>query len=62
MKKPVLVLFFVGGVTFMEIAALNLLIKKSSFPNEILCCTSKVVIKLKSTYATEFISIITVGQ
>jgi hypothetical protein len=42
-KKPVLVIFFVGGVTFMEIAALRLLSRKSSFPYEILCCTTKVV-------------------
>lgn len=41
--KPVLVIFFVGGVTFMEVAALRLLTKKSSFPYQILCCTTKVV-------------------
>jgi hypothetical protein len=46
----------------MEIAAVTLLSKKSSFPYEILCCISKDVIKLKSTYKTEIISNITVGQ
>lgn len=42
-KKPVLVVFFVGGVTFMEIAALRLLTKKATFPYQILCCTTKVM-------------------
>lgn len=42
-KKPVLMVFYVGGVTFMEIAALRLLSKKPSFPFQIICCTTKVV-------------------
>ena len=39
----VLIVYFVGGVTFMEIAALRLLSKRESFPYSILICTTKVV-------------------
>ena len=42
-KKHVLIVYFVGGVTFMEIAALRLLSKRESFPFSILICTTKVV-------------------
>lgn len=42
-KKHVLIVYYVGGVTFMEIAALRLLSKRESFPYSILICTTKVV-------------------
>lgn len=42
-KKPVLLVYFVGGVTFMEIAALRLLSKRPSFPYSIICCTTTVL-------------------
>jgi hypothetical protein len=42
-QKPVLLLYFVGGVTFMEIAALRFLSKRPSFPYNIVCCTTEIV-------------------
>lgn len=42
-RKPTLMVLFVGGVTYMEIAALRFLSKRQSFPYHILCCTTKVV-------------------
>ena len=41
-KKPVLLVLYVGGVTFMEIAALRFLSKRPNFPYEIICCTTKI--------------------
>merc|ERR1712194_152159 len=42
-KKPVLLVYFVGGVTFMELAALRFLSKRPSFPYCIACCTTEIV-------------------
>mmetsp|Transcript_5735 Transcript_5735/g.8136 ORF Transcript_5735/g.8136 Transcript_5735/m.8136 type:complete len:433 (+) Transcript_5735:1-1299(+) len=42
-RKPALLVFFVGGVTFMEIAAMRFLSKRPSFPYHIICCTTKVI-------------------
>eukprot|EP00804_Cyclotella_cryptica_P022461 CCRYP_015090-RA/>CCRYP_015090-RA protein AED:0.00 eAED:0.00 QI:44/1/1/1/1/1/2/2000/882 len=42
-QKPVLLLYFVGGVTYMEIAALRFLSKRPSFPYTIVCCTTEIV-------------------
>lgn len=42
-KKPTLLVFFVGGVTFMEIAALRFLSKRQTFPYHIICCTTKII-------------------
>jgi len=42
-RKPVMLVFFIGGVTFMEIAALRFLNKNVSFPYEIVCCTTKII-------------------
>jgi hypothetical protein len=41
--KPVLLVYFVGGVTFMELAALRFLSRRSSFPYDIVCCTTEIV-------------------
>jgi hypothetical protein len=42
-KKPVLMIMYVGGVTYMELAALRFLSKRASFPYHIVCCTTKVI-------------------
>lgn len=42
-KKPILLVFFVGGVTFMELSALRHISKSPDFPYEIVCCTTKIV-------------------
>uniref|UniRef100_A0A7S2WG57 Vacuolar protein sorting-associated protein 33A n=2 Tax=Eucampia antarctica TaxID=49252 RepID=A0A7S2WG57_9STRA len=42
-QKPVLLVFFIGGVTFMEIAALRFLSKRTIFPYQIICCTTKII-------------------
>jgi len=42
-NKPVLLVYFVGGVTYMEIAAMRFLSKRPSFPFTILCCTTKII-------------------
>jgi hypothetical protein len=42
-KKPVLMIMYVGGVTYMELAALRFLSKRPSFPYHIVCCTTKVM-------------------
>jgi hypothetical protein len=42
-KKPVLMLMYVGGVTYMELAALRFLSKRPNFPYHIVCCTTKVI-------------------
>ena len=42
-KKPVLMVFFVGGVTYMELAALRFLSKRPSFPYHIITVTTKVI-------------------
>jgi len=42
-RKPTLIVMFVGGVTYMEIAALRFLSKRPSFPYHIICVTTKVI-------------------
>lgn len=42
-KKPTLMVLFVGGVTYMEIASMRFLSKRPSFPYHIVCCTTKVI-------------------
>ena len=42
-KKPTLLMVYVGGVTYMEIAALRFLSKRASFPYHIVVVTTKVV-------------------
>lgn len=42
-NKPVLLVYFVGGVTYMEIAAMRFLSKRPSFPYSIVCCTTKII-------------------
>mmetsp|Transcript_28546 Transcript_28546/g.60855 ORF Transcript_28546/g.60855 Transcript_28546/m.60855 type:complete len:959 (+) Transcript_28546:46-2922(+) len=42
-EKPVLLVYFVGGVTFMELAALRFLSRRPSFPYNIVCCTTEIV-------------------
>ena len=42
-KKPVLLVYFVGGVTYAEIAAIRFLSKRSGFPFTIVCCTTKII-------------------
>ncbi|GAX11505.1 hypothetical protein FisN_22Lh196 [Fistulifera solaris] len=42
-KKPVLIVTYVGGVTFTELAALRFLSKRPSFPYHIVCLTTKVM-------------------
>jgi hypothetical protein len=41
--KPVLLVYFVGGVTFMELAALRFLSRRPTFPYNIVCCTTEIV-------------------
>jgi hypothetical protein len=42
-KKPVLMVYFVGGATYMEIAALRFLSKRPTFPYSIVTCTTEIV-------------------
>jgi len=42
-KKPVLLVYFVGGVTFMEVASLRFLSRRASFPYSIVIGTTSVV-------------------
>jgi hypothetical protein len=42
-SKPVLLVYFVGGVTFMELAAFRFLSRRPSFPYNIVCCTTEIV-------------------
>jgi vacuolar protein sorting-associated protein 33A len=42
-RKPTLVVFYLGGVTYMELASLRFLSKRPAFPYHILCVTSKIV-------------------
>ena len=41
--KKVMICYYVGGVTFMEIAALRFLSAKPDFPFRIIVCTTKLV-------------------
>ena len=42
-EKPVMMVYYVGGVTFMEIAALRFLSESAAFPYKIVVATTKVV-------------------
>lgn len=42
-KKPKLLVFFVGGVTFMEIHCLRFLSKLPKFPYQIICGTTEIL-------------------
>lgn len=42
-SKPVLLVYFVGGITFMELAAFRFLSRRPSFPYNIVCCTTEIV-------------------
>ncbi len=42
-EKPVLLVYYVGGVTFMELAGLRFLSRRPSFPYTIVCCTTEIV-------------------
>lgn len=42
-NKPVLLVYFVGGVTYMEIAAIRFLSKRPSFPYQIVIATTEIV-------------------
>ena len=42
-KKPTLIVFYLGGVTLMEIASLRFLSKRPTFPYHIVCVTTKVI-------------------
>ena len=41
--KKIMICYYIGGVTFMEIAALRFLSAKPDFPFRIIVCTTKVV-------------------
>lgn len=41
--KPVLLVYFVGGITFMELAAFRFLSRHHSCPYNIVCCTTEIV-------------------
>eukprot|EP00814_Leptocylindrus_danicus_P010028 CAMPEP_0116033804 /NCGR_PEP_ID=MMETSP0321-20121206/19213_1 /TAXON_ID=163516 /ORGANISM="Leptocylindrus danicus var. danicus, Strain B650" /LENGTH=694 /DNA_ID=CAMNT_0003509961 /DNA_START=24 /DNA_END=2109 /DNA_ORIENTATION=+ len=42
-QKPVLLVYFIGGVTYMEIHSLRFLSQLPKFPYRIVCCTTAVV-------------------
>mmetsp|Transcript_15294 Transcript_15294/g.35148 ORF Transcript_15294/g.35148 Transcript_15294/m.35148 type:complete len:171 (+) Transcript_15294:296-808(+) len=42
-KKPTMLLVFVGGVTYMEIAAIRFISKRPSFPFHVVVVTTKVL-------------------
>ena len=42
-KRATLMVVFVGGVTYMEIAALRFLSKRPTFPYHIICVTTKII-------------------
>ena len=42
-NKPVLLVYFVGGLTYAEIASIRFLSKRKSFPYKIICCTTKII-------------------
>jgi hypothetical protein len=41
--KPTLIVVYLGGITFMEIAALRFLSKRPTFPYHIIMVTTKVI-------------------
>jgi hypothetical protein len=42
-RKPTLVVFYVGGVTYMELASLRFLSKRPAFPYHVVCLATDVV-------------------
>jgi vacuolar protein sorting-associated protein 33A len=42
-RKPTLVMVYIGGITYMEIASLRFLSKRPSFPYHILIVTTKII-------------------
>ena len=42
-KKPILLVYFVGGVTYMEIHSLRFLSRLPKFPYQIICCTTEIL-------------------
>lgn len=42
-EKPVLLVYFVGGLTYAEIASIRFLSKKQSFPYKVIMCTTKII-------------------
>jgi len=41
--KPVLLVYFVGGLTYAEIASIRFLSKRQSFPYKVIICTTKII-------------------
>jgi len=42
-EKPILMVYYVGGITFMEIHSLRYLSKSPKFPYRILICTTEII-------------------
>lgn len=42
-RKPVLIILYVGGVTYMELAAMRFLSRRPNFPYHIICLTTKII-------------------
>jgi len=42
-QKPVLLVYFVGGLTYAEIASIRFMSRRKSFPYKIICCTTKII-------------------
>lgn len=41
--KKVMLVYFIGGMTYMELAALRFLSKQREFPYTIIACTTKMI-------------------
>ena len=41
--KKLMLVYYIGGVTFMEVAAMRFLSKSRDFPYQIIICTTKLV-------------------
>lgn len=41
--KKVMLVYFIGGVSFMEIAAMRYLSRQKDFPYQIIVCTTKLI-------------------
>jgi vacuolar protein sorting-associated protein 33A len=41
--KPILIVVYLGGVTYMELTALRFLSKRPNFPYHIICCTTSIL-------------------
>lgn len=42
-KKPILLIYYVGGVSYMEIAGMRYMSKKTKFPYKIICCCTSII-------------------